>query len=144
MHWTENRREGKLFVFSGINLAQARDGWRALISIVMNRLFQWNVEKFSSECVGYWRLLHKRVSVSIWSYFPSPFPSPFWRWSGTESITAEAITGLLYQPRMIMDIDECGAAGGKNGKGNRSTRRKPDPVPLCPPQIPHDPTRAFM
>jgi hypothetical protein len=24
------------------------------------------------------------------------------------------------------------------GKGNRSTRRKPAPVPLCPPQIPHD------
>jgi hypothetical protein len=24
------------------------------------------------------------------------------------------------------------------GKGNRSTRRKPVPVPLCPPQIPHD------
>jgi hypothetical protein len=24
------------------------------------------------------------------------------------------------------------------GKGNRSIRRKPAPVPLCPPQIPHD------
>jgi hypothetical protein len=23
------------------------------------------------------------------------------------------------------------------GKGNRNTRRKPTPVPLCPPQIPH-------
>jgi hypothetical protein len=23
-------------------------------------------------------------------------------------------------------------------KGNRSTRRKPAPVPLCPPQTPHD------
>jgi hypothetical protein len=27
------------------------------------------------------------------------------------------------------------------GRGNRSTRRKPAPVPLCPPQIPHDLTR---
>jgi hypothetical protein len=26
----------------------------------------------------------------------------------------------------------------KTGRGNRSTRRKPAPVPLCPPQIPHD------
>jgi hypothetical protein len=26
--------------------------------------------------------------------------------------------------------------GGMIGKGNRSTRRKPAPVPLCPPQIP--------
>jgi hypothetical protein len=28
------------------------------------------------------------------------------------------------------------------GKGNRSILRKPAPVPLCPPQIPHDLTRA--
>jgi hypothetical protein len=28
------------------------------------------------------------------------------------------------------------------GRGNRNTRRKLTPVPLCPPQIPHDRTRA--
>jgi hypothetical protein len=28
--------------------------------------------------------------------------------------------------------------GGMIGRGNRSTRRKPALVPLCPPQIPHD------
>jgi hypothetical protein len=28
------------------------------------------------------------------------------------------------------------------GRGNRSTRRKPAPVPFCPPQITHDQTRA--
>jgi hypothetical protein len=28
--------------------------------------------------------------------------------------------------------------GGMIGRGNRSTRRKPAPVPLCPPQIPHN------
>jgi hypothetical protein len=51
-------------------------------------------------------------------------------------------TGLLYQPQMIDDGD-CGEIGGMNiGRGNRSTRRKPGPVPLCPPQIPHDQTRA--
>jgi hypothetical protein len=32
---------------------------------------------------------------------------------------------------------DCGAIGGmKIGTGNRSTRRKPAPAPLCPPQIP--------
>jgi hypothetical protein len=41
-----------------------------------------------------------------------------------------------------MDDDECGAAGGMIGKGNRSTRRKPAPFPLGPPQIPHDLTWA--
>jgi hypothetical protein len=30
----------------------------------------------------------------------------------------------------------------RNGRGNRSTRRKPAPVPLLPPQIPHDLTWA--
>jgi hypothetical protein len=48
-----------------------------------------------------------------------------------------AIVDLLYQPRMI--DDDYGAVGGMRiGRGNRSTRRKPAPVPLCPPQIPHD------
>jgi hypothetical protein len=53
-----------------------------------------------------------------------------------------ATIGLLYQPQMIDDGD-CGAIGGmKIVLGNRSTRRKLAPVPLCPPQIPHDLTRA--
>jgi hypothetical protein len=54
----------------------------------------------------------------------------------------EATTGLLYQPQMI-DGGDCGAIRGmKIGRGNRSTRSKPFPVPLRPPQIPHDLTRA--
>jgi hypothetical protein len=36
-----------------------------------------------------------------------------------------------------MADDEYGTVGGMIGKGNRSTTRKPVPVPLCPPQIPH-------
>jgi hypothetical protein len=37
---------------------------------------------------------------------------------------------------------DCEAIGGmKIGRGNRSTRRKPAPAPLCPPQIPLDQTR---
>jgi hypothetical protein len=34
------------------------------------------------------------------------------------------------------DYDD-GEIGGMISKGNRSTRRKPAPVPLCPPQTPH-------
>jgi hypothetical protein len=53
-----------------------------------------------------------------------------------------ATTGLLYQPQMI-DGGDCGATSGmKIGSGNCSTGRKPAPAPLCPPQIPHDQTRA--
>jgi hypothetical protein len=34
------------------------------------------------------------------------------------------------------DYDD-GEIGGMIGRGNRSTRRKPAPVPLCQPQNPH-------
>jgi hypothetical protein len=35
-----------------------------------------------------------------------------------------------------VDYDD-GEIGGMIGGGNRSTLRKPAPVPLCPPQTPH-------
>jgi hypothetical protein len=57
-------------------------------------------------------------------------------------IASAATSGLLYQPQMIGEGD-CGAFGGiKIGRGNRSTRIKPAPAPLCPPQIPLDQTRG--
>jgi hypothetical protein len=60
-----------------------------------------------------------------------------WDWV---HLVRRPLTGLLYQPRTT---DECGAVGGMRiGRRNRSTRRKPTPVPLCPPQIPHDLTWA--
>jgi hypothetical protein len=60
----------------------------------------------------------------------------------TSPISTAATTGLLYQPNIIDDGD-CGAIGGmKIGRGKCSTRRKPAPMPLWPPQIPHDLTRA--
>jgi hypothetical protein len=48
-----------------------------------------------------------------------------------------ATVGLLYKPRMIND-DYGAVSGMRTGRWNRSTRRKSAPVPLCPPQIPHD------
>jgi hypothetical protein len=38
------------------------------------------------------------------------------------------------------DYDDGTFGGMKIGRGNRSTRRKPTPAPLCPPQIPLDQT----
>jgi hypothetical protein len=52
---------------------------------------------------------------------------------------------LVYctSPQMI-DDGNCGAISWmKIGRENRSPRRKPAPVPFCPPQIPHDQTRAL-
>jgi hypothetical protein len=41
-----------------------------------------------------------------------------------------------------MNDRECETIGGMIGRRCRSPRRNPTPVPLCPPQIPHDPTLA--
>jgi hypothetical protein len=65
----------------------------------------------------------------------------YW-WGGTKSLGTAATSVLVYKTQMI-DEDDCGAIGGmKIGRGNRSTRGKPAPAPFCPPQIPHDQTRA--
>jgi hypothetical protein len=42
-----------------------------------------------------------------------------------------------------VDYDDGEFGGMKIGRGNRSTRRKPAPAPLCPPQIPLDQTRVW-
>jgi hypothetical protein len=73
------------------------------------------------------------LSVSLWSFIKIFLFNLYGRTLGTA-----ATTGLLYQPRMTGEGD-CGKIGGmKIGRGNRSTRRKPAPAPLCPPQTPHD------
>jgi hypothetical protein len=61
---------------------------------------------------------------------------------GLSPLGTAATSGLLY--KQMIDEGDCGAIGGiKIGRGNRNTRMKPAPVPLCPPQIPHDQTRAW-
>jgi hypothetical protein len=61
---------------------------------------------------------------------------------GLSPLGTAANSDLLYKPQMI-DEGDCGVTGGiRIGRGNRSTRRKPAPAPLRPPQIPHDQTRA--
>jgi hypothetical protein len=54
---------------------------------------------------------------------------------------------LLLRPQLAIvpapdDDDECGAVGGMLARGNQNIRRKFAPTPLCPPQIPHNLTRA--
>jgi hypothetical protein len=63
-------------------------------------------------------------------------------WGRLSLLGSAATIGLLYQPQMIDDGD-CGAIGGlKIGSANQSTWKNPTPVPLCPPQIPHDLTQV--
>jgi hypothetical protein len=65
----------------------------------------------------------------------------YW-WGAAKSLGTAVTSGLLYKPQMIDEGDYGAIDGMKIGRGNRSTRRKPAPTPLCPPQIPHDQTRA--
>jgi hypothetical protein len=81
----------------------------------LNKLYKTEVQLWES------RLL-------MWVFFISRV--------GLSPLGTAAISGLLYKPQMIAEGD-CGAIGGmKIGRGNRSTRRKPTPAPLCPPQNP--------
>jgi hypothetical protein len=48
--------------------------------------------------------------------------------------TATANRPIVLTPG---DYDDGAIGGLMTGRGNRSTRRKPAPVPLCPPQTPH-------
>jgi hypothetical protein len=61
----------------------------------------------------------------------------FLEYSGIKSTT-----GLFHQTWMKMDDDERGAVGGMFVRRNLNTRRKPAPVQLYPPQIPHILKRA--
>jgi hypothetical protein len=47
--------------------------------------------------------------------------------------TTATIRPIVPAPGDYVD----GEIGGMIGRGNRSTRRKPAPMPLCPPQTPH-------
>jgi hypothetical protein len=46
-------------------------------------------------------------------------------------------TAATNRPIVPAPGDYDGEIGGMIGRGNRSTQRKPAPVPLCPPQTPH-------
>jgi hypothetical protein len=65
-------------------------------------------------------------------------------WGGVRlsPLGTSGTTGRLYQPRIIDDEREA-VAGMRTGKWNQSTRRKPVPVSLYPPQIPHYLTLAW-
>jgi hypothetical protein len=59
-------------------------------------------------------------------------PSLFYFFSWGETSTLDTVVTVWHTVPTPDDDD---------GKGNRSTRRKPAPAPLCPPQIPLDQTR---
>jgi hypothetical protein len=65
---------------------------------------------------------------------------------GVESKLGPLCTSATEWPIVpaLGDYDDGEFGGMKIGRGNRSTRRKPAPTPLCPPQIPLDQTAAAV
>jgi hypothetical protein len=122
-------------VKSHTNILQTKEGlpsfWRRHQSALkLRRLSYIKLVSISLPC--------SNVAALFICYFE--FFCTFLGWGETEPTwyIRRPLSDLFYQPRMI-DDDECGAVGGiRIGRGNRNTRREPAPVPLCPPQIPHD------
>jgi hypothetical protein len=82
-------------------------------------------------------------SITLWHHGLVFFSYFLMGWDRVH-LVVRPMFGLLYQPWTIDDDDDdCGAIRGMRiGRGNRNTQRRPAPLSLCPPQIPHDLTRA--
>jgi hypothetical protein len=75
-----------------------------------------------------------------WDVFKFIYIFYYSQWGETESTW---YCGHYWTIVPAPDDGDCGAiCGMKIDRGNRSTRRKPDPTPLCPPHIPYDKNRA--
>jgi hypothetical protein len=104
-------------------------------------MFRQNSPIFRADLIKYNIITECRILIVVIKPLKMAF---FIIFSGVRlsPLGTAATTGLLYQPQMRDDGD-CGAIGGmKIGRGNGSALRKPAPTRLCPPQIPHDQTRA--
>jgi hypothetical protein len=90
-----------------------------------------------------------KQSRNIWTVvIPLPYtdgdgcltPCAFFKWYGGGDWVqlGPLCTAATNRPivRARGDYDD-GEIGGMIGRGNRSTRRKPAPMPLCPTQTPH-------
>jgi hypothetical protein len=105
-------------------------------ALMLNGVLHWLCFHYSDkiEKVAYVVLQAFPIYISGVLIFFFWFLGVGWDWV---HLVRRKLTGLLYHPRMI--DDDCGAVGGMRiGRGNRSTRRKPASVPLCPPRIAHD------
>jgi hypothetical protein len=64
-------------------------------------------------------------------------------WGAVEpsSLSLWPLKGPMYQPRLMIDENECRTVSGMLGKRIQSIRETLSLVFLCPSQIPHDLTR---
>jgi hypothetical protein len=93
---------------------------------------------FTSLCLG----IHRTPEFPRFHFQLIFFLFAYW---GVESKLGPLGTSATNWPIVPAPGDcEDGEFGEMNGRGNRSTRRKPAPAPLRPPQIPLDQTRDWI
>jgi hypothetical protein len=134
-------KEGKAFSSNNVTKVYGLRSRFQEPKYVGSRLREPKRISWSSGCASCFIFARYRIQISVqrpaimhkdFYTFPSVPPGKF---RDTMSVRRPLI-GLLYRSRMIC---EYGAFGGMRiGRGNRSTQRKAAPVPLCPPQFPHD------
>jgi hypothetical protein len=86
-----------------------------------------------------------RMNSVVWTYpdysSPTPSGSSFYfllcglRWDWVQ-LVRRPLGGMLYRSRMMYDYGTVGEM--RISRVSPSFRRKPAPMPICPPQIPHD------
>jgi hypothetical protein len=104
-------------------------------------MFLWNIGRLSMGVIS--QKIELFIITAVRTSNPTQFtftchPYVFFFNLCGGTLDTAATTGLLCHPRMIGDGDRGEIGGMKICRGNRSTRRKPSPAPLCAPQIPHD------
>jgi hypothetical protein len=78
----------------------------------------------------------KQIHIKIWNLFKHFFLN--WYWGGGVQLGPLDTTATNRPIVPAPDDYDDGEIGGMMiGTGNRSTRRKLEPVPLCPPQTPY-------
>jgi hypothetical protein len=91
----------------------------------------WEIKWSTDYSLGYPANLLKNIG---------PLSFNLWWGETCVHLARRPLFHLLYQPRAIV-YEECGGVSGMRiGRGNRSSWRKPAPVPLCSSQIPQDRT----
>jgi hypothetical protein len=103
--------------------------------------YKWQALLLDRTCRA---ILHRGLDwMNIgWTLFKASFFSFLESLETLVHLVRRPLIGLLSQPQKI-DDDECGTVGVMIiGRGNRSIRRKPAPLPLCVPQISYELTWA--
>jgi hypothetical protein len=86
----------------------------------------------------FWESINSRCVVTLGDFLVGEFF--FFNWYSGGGVQLGPLSTVATKRPIVPalgDYDDGEIGGMMIGRGNRSTERKPAPVPLCPPQTPH-------